>query len=164
MCGNCGEEHTSSYRGCRIYIEAKKRFSPKPESATISSSNHSPQSTFPASVAANQSGNPKHSYANVARAGATGNFDNNQLNGQSPLEDLEGPYPTSTLIRSYPGEPGRSLSATCDPFGSLQLGALRAIPLALWPKSKALLKSVYITSVCNFLLSPLLQKMSIRAG
>jgi len=47
---------------------------------------------------------------------------------------VAGPYPTSTLIRSYPGEPGRSLSATCDPFGSLQLGALRAIPLALWPK------------------------------
>jgi len=45
------------------------------------------------------------------------------------------PYPTSTLIRSYPGEPGRSLTATCDPFGSLQLGALRAIPLALWPKN-----------------------------
>jgi len=43
------------------------------------------------------------------------------------------PCPTSTLIRSSPGEPGRSLSATCDPFGSLQLGALRAIPLALWP-------------------------------
>jgi len=44
---------------------------------------------------------------------------------------VAGPCPTSTLIRSYPGEPGRSLSATCDPFGSLQLGALRVIPLAL---------------------------------
>jgi len=47
---------------------------------------------------------------------------------------VAGPCPTSTLIRSYPGEPGRSLSATCDPFGSLQLGTLRAISLALWPK------------------------------
>jgi len=47
---------------------------------------------------------------------------------------VAGPCPTSTLIRSYPGEPGRSLSATCDPFGSLQLGAIRAITLALWPK------------------------------
>jgi len=48
---------------------------------------------------------------------------------------VAGPCPTSTLIHSYPGEPGRSLSATCDPFGSLQLGALRAIPLALWPNA-----------------------------
>jgi len=48
---------------------------------------------------------------------------------------VAGPYPTSTLIRNYPGELGRSLSATCDPFGSLQLGALRAIPLALWKKT-----------------------------
>jgi len=31
---------------------------------------------------------------------------------------VAGPYPTSTIIRSYPREPGRSLSATCDPFGS----------------------------------------------
>jgi len=31
---------------------------------------------------------------------------------------VAGPCPTSTLIRSYPEEPGRSLSATCDPFGS----------------------------------------------
>jgi len=59
----------------KIYIEAKKRFSPKPKSATTSSSN--------------QSSNLKHSYANVARAGAAGNFDNNQFNGQSPLADLE---------------------------------------------------------------------------
>jgi len=50
---------------------------------------------------------------------------------------VAGPCPTSTLIRSYPGEPGRSLSATCDLFGSLQLGALRAIPLALWPNNKS---------------------------
>jgi len=48
---------------------------------------------------------------------------------------VAGPRPTSTFIRSYPGEPGCSLSATCDPFGSLQLGALRAIPLALWPNN-----------------------------
>jgi len=48
---------------------------------------------------------------------------------------VAGPYPTSTLIRSYPEESVRSLSATWDPFGSLQLGALRAIPLALWPNS-----------------------------
>jgi len=47
---------------------------------------------------------------------------------------VAGPCPTSTFIRSYPGEPGRSLSATCDPFGSLQLIALQAIPLALWLK------------------------------
>jgi len=47
---------------------------------------------------------------------------------------VAGPYTTSTLIRNYPGEPGRSLSATCNLFGSIQLGALRAIPLALWPK------------------------------
>jgi len=44
---------------------------------------------------------------------------------------VAGPYPTSTVIRNYPGEPGHSLSATCYPFGSFQLGALRAIPLAL---------------------------------
>jgi len=36
---------------------------------------------------------------------------------------VAGPCPTSTMSRSYPREPGRSLSATCDPFGSLQLGA-----------------------------------------
>jgi len=30
MCGNCGEEYTASYRGGRIYIEAKKRFSVYP--------------------------------------------------------------------------------------------------------------------------------------
>jgi len=32
---------------------------------------------------------------------------------------VTGPCPTSTLIRSYPEEPGRLLYATCDPFGSL---------------------------------------------
>jgi len=37
--------------------------------------------------------------------------------------------PTSPFIHSYPGEPGRSLTATCEPFGSLQLGALQAISL-----------------------------------
>jgi len=42
------------------------------------------------------------------------------------------PCPTFTLVRSYTGKPGRSLSANCDPFDSLQLGALQAIPLALW--------------------------------
>jgi len=41
---------------------------------------------------------------------------------------VAGPYPTSTLTRSYPGEPGRSLSATCDPFGSLQLGGGSWLP------------------------------------
>jgi len=84
MCGNCEEEHTASYRGCRIYVEAKKRFSAKPKPATTSSSNFAPQANFPASVAASQSGNPKLSYANVARADAAGNFDNNQFNRQSP--------------------------------------------------------------------------------
>jgi len=31
--------------------------------------------------------------------------------------------PTCTLTGSYPGEPGRSLSATFDPFCRLQLGS-----------------------------------------
>jgi len=52
---------------------------------------------------------------------------------------VAGPYPNSTLIRSYPGEPGRSLSATCDPFGSLQL-------LALWPNLLYLI--VYESRLC----------------
>jgi len=86
VCGNCGDEHTASYRGCRIYIEAKKRFSPKPKAVTASSSNPAPHANFPASSAANQTGNQKFSYANVARAGAAENLNNN---GQSPLDALE---------------------------------------------------------------------------
>jgi len=34
---------------------------------------------------------------------------------------VAGPCPTSTLVRSFPGKPGRSLSATSDPFGSFSL-------------------------------------------
>jgi len=61
---------------------------------------------------------------------------------------VAGPYSTSTLIRSYPAEPGCSLSATCDLFGSLQLGALRAIPLALWPNWLLLLLLEFVVHRC----------------
>lgn len=79
-CGNCGDQHTASYRGCRIYMEAKKRFGPKPK--IVAPPKQAPQPNPPPRVPLSQPRNKHFSYANIANNGSPQFKNENQSKNQ----------------------------------------------------------------------------------
>jgi len=64
--GNCGEAHTASYQGCRVYIEAKKRTAPKPKAKAMAPP---PNVVHTPPVTTNNATRSGFSYADVTRGG-----------------------------------------------------------------------------------------------
>lgn len=83
-CGNCGEAHTASYQGCRVYIEAKKRAAPKPKVKAMAPP---PNVVHTSPVTTNNITRSGFSYAGVTRGGYPQQQQpNNIFNQQGPTD------------------------------------------------------------------------------